>query len=449
MQEGFIARSSHLSTHLQSLYDRFFHSYFGMVEEALTHHADPHAKRSERINGWVEAVQHNILSDRIWVNPGSGFIYKMKRMEISKPGKYARGIANLGIAASLQGFRITHLLKCAMASEPLYINGGEIEFCPKPSTKALSEVFRKLINPPLRFYFVYFSDDACLAIRCGETILRFNIDISSCDASHTPSLFTYLRKLVPPEFSDEIDDLILQCTAPVTIRDRLYRKNKLILAPTAPCLYSGSTLTTVINNLANILIGFSISESNILKAEDISSAAMRAGYVVTCDDCTDWHGLQFLKHSPVLDTDNVLRPLLNIGVLLRMIGSCKGDLPGKKTTPIRVRALRFTAALLHGAYPRAHFQLIDNLKERNVEDADLNCEKVVAEALRYKVVHDPDDPVFTVHSNEVYKRYNLTPLEILEIDLGMGSCTYGDHYHSSGTNKIFHLDYGLSGKEFV
>jgi hypothetical protein len=378
----------------------------------------------------------------------------MKIFEIAKPGKAPRMIGDLGVHASLQGFRITKFIKEVMAQRPIEINGGMIEFCPKPDPASLSRVFENLINPPGRFYFVYFSDDSCLALRTKSgKVLRFNVDISSCDASHTQALFDALIAITPDEHKGDIRRLVDQCKTPITIRDCVNRRRFVRMTPKTARLYSGSTLTTIINNLANILIALSISFSDIQNAADVVASAARAGYIVTCEDCSNWHQLQFLKHSPVLDTEDNIRPLLNIGVLLRLIGTCKGDLPGSSKVPLRTRAQVFQAALLNGAYPRAHFRLIDNLKKNSPlpsahKTLYEKSNAVVSKELEYKVVDSELDPVFTVSSSEVFARYGLSDLEICEVETEMGSCGIGDHYYSSGTDKILQADYGLTGREY-
>jgi hypothetical protein len=372
----------------------------------------------------------------------------MKKDEIGKNGKIPRLICDLGVACSLQGFRITSFMKKAMAYCPLEVEGGVIQFIPTPDPATLEYVFGELINPSERFYMCVFSDDSCLALRKPDgEILRYNVDISSCDSSHTSELFFALRDLFPAHLRDEVEQLIAQCRESFSILDMYNKKRKVVLQPTGPRLYSGSTLTTILNNLANFCIGASIAKHpNIRCAKDVVSAAFRAGYEVTCEDCSDWHQLQFLKHSPVRCTDGVVRPLLNIGVLLRLSGTCKGDLPGSKNTPLRERGRAFQASLLRGAYPHAHFTLLDNMRE-HAGLGNEECDACVRKIFEHKVA-DGDYTDFRVPSEEVWARYGLTALEIAELEDDFGNCDYGEHYYSDGTDKVLEKDYGLSGREY-
>jgi hypothetical protein len=355
-------------------------------------------------------------------------------------------IGDLGCPASLQGFRITNATKTAMFEEPLNIGGGRIEFCKVPTPSALVSVFEKLINPPGRFFFAYFSDDSCLSYRTktGE-VLRFNVDISSCDASHTSSLFDAYVNIHPPQYQKDARKLVQQCEQAITITNLFNKKEKVTLQPETARLYSGSTITTSINNLACQTIALAISQTDITCKQDVINAARTAGYIVTCDECTNWHFLQFLKHSPVTDTNGDLRALLNLGVLLRLSGSIKGDLPGSRNDSMKSRCDRQQASLLQGAYPNASFKLISRMKAVAGGLFDEKNDVITRKALEYKVVSDNSDAFF-VDDDEVYARYELTELEILQMNDEFGECGYGQFYASEATNKIYRADYGLSAQ---
>lgn len=446
-QRLFIQEHSDFVESLQEQYEWRMLECDTALAECLAHHADPHQKRELRIQGMADSIEHGIVFDDLWYLPKRSTEYKMKIFEIAKVGKVPRVIGNLGIPASLQGFRVTKYIKMAMADEPLEVNGGKIVFCPTPAPAELAQVFNDLIEPPGRFHFVLFSDDSCLSIRVGSKILRFNVDISSCDASHTTDLFMALLAICPEHMREDVEKLIRQCEQEITIFDRNNRQRHVTLKPNRPRLYSGSTLTTIINNLANIFIALAISEADIKCERDVIKAAMRAGYVVTCEDCADWHKLQFLKHSPVYDTTGQIRALMNPGVLLRLSGACKGDVPGDKRTPLRERQTTMQGSLLRGAYPYTHCPLLDNMR-RMAGPGNAECDAVIRKSLEYKVIHDDSDE-WRVSSEEMWTRYDLTPHEIVELEEGFGKCGYGQHYYSDGTNKVLELDYGLTGKELV
>jgi hypothetical protein len=423
-----------------------FEDYEGMINEAEAHHDDTHDKKHLRISSWNDVCATNVLDKIVWNSPHKFAVYKVKIFEIGKPGKTIRMIGDLGCPASLQGFRITNATKTAMFEEPLNIGNGLIEFCKVPKPSSLVSVFEKLINPPGKFYFAYFSDDSCLSYRTksGE-ILRFNVDISSCDASHTSSLFDAYVNIHPPQYQVDARKLVRQCEQAVTITNLFNKKEKVTLQPDSARLYSGSTITTSLNNLACQTIALAISQTDITCKQDVVNAARDAGYVVTCDECTNWHHLQFLKHSPVIDTGGDLRALLNLGVLLRLSGSIKGDVPGSRNASMKSRCDRQQASLLQGAYPRASFKLLFRMKRVAGGQFDEKNDVLTRKALEYKVVMDDSD-CFMVDDEEVYARYGLTELEILQMNDDFGECGYGQFYASEATNKIYQADYGLSSQ---
>lgn len=449
MQADFIASHPCVRVTLADILSESLVTFTTMVDEMMEHYDDPHIKRGERIAAQRDIFEQNLIDEKLWYIDGKGTVFQFKTGETGKPKKAGRMTVSLGCPASLQGFRITSLLKYGMADTPILHLGGEISFCPKPGAVDLKMVFEKLLSPPDRYFFVYYSDDSCLAIRQDDgTILRCNVDISSCDASHTQALFDLMLSVTPAEHQDTMEKLIAQCKTEFQVRDvNKEAKNYVKLRPLFARLYSGSTLTTLINNLANILIAYSIAESNVRTFEDVVKAAARVGYIVTCQECSDIHQIQFLKHSPVYDTTGELRALLNPGVFFRLSGVCKGDLPGRKSETLRERGRRFQAGLIQGVYPRVRAPFIDTIKGVFADAKPCKrVESMVAEELRYKT--DSDASAFTISSEEMWARYSLTPLEIGQLEMDLARCDFGEHYYSSATNKVLLLDYGLTGKTF-
>jgi hypothetical protein len=354
-------------------------------------------------------------------------------------------IGDLKVPASLQGFRVTAYLKQAQKID-VSANNAVFHFCPGPTHSELSEVFDNLISPPRKYYFAYFSDDSCLSIRTtsGE-IVRYNVDISSCDASHTPALFEAYQKLPSYEAADDLSMLVDQLRKPIRVYDLADRRRYVELRNERgdPTLYSGSTITTSVNNFASLLIGQSIATSGAETEREIIAAARDVGYLITLEKCDLIEDIQFLKHSPVLDTKGAWQPLLNIGVLLRLSGTCTGDLPGTTHESLEDRAAVFQKALLQGAYPRSNFALVDNMKSVVVgatgRGSEL-AERRVATALAYKVRE-------TVHaifdSEDVYRRYRLTPHQMRMVDDDFGRAAIGTFHHNPALSCIMERDYGL------
>lgn len=435
--------------YLGSLYFPHFDNYSDALLEAEDHHADPHAKRDLRIQAWDELLgcDRVVIYDRTWT---SKIELKMKRDDYAKPGKYGRCIADLGCPASLRGFKITEFLKEAMADKEVVWNGYTAVFCKKPQHDQLVSIFERLLDPPGAGFFVYFSDDSCFSTRIDGVVRIFNMDISSCDASHGPSIFEGLKMLVPPRLRDDIDALIQQCMEPLTIYSRYDRRKRVTIRPDRPVLYSGSTITTCQNNYANLRIFRQITKnahSGLPLIDAIMSAAEAAGYAVTLDECLDYSDIQFLKHSPVYDVHGELHPLINFGVFLRASGNCRGDLPGRGDLELRARD--FQSALLTGLYPRVTCPLIELLKH---ECGTSTPSDAATAAVQQQFAHKADTSAGeTIHITdaELLRRYRVTSseLEWFESDLHLPAFTL--HCSNPLTNKVFKADYDLRAAGFI
>lgn len=446
----FLSENPELCTIIHDQLDELkeLNNYVDLLEAAREHHADPHAKRLLRISAMEELEESGEVNDTLWLRR---ILLKAKKNEWAKHSKPQRGIGDLGVAASLQGFYVTKILKNAMAAAPFLFGGGEAKFINRPATSELRDVFKNLISPERRFYFAFFSDDSTLSIRMPNGEVRiFNLDIKSCDCSHSHYLFQLLEDICPIDMRPAIRTLVDQLRLEFEIVSTQDKRNKVRLRPHTAKLQSGSTITTLINNLACLVIMYSICKlRGEINAKTIKSAAAKCGYQLTVDTCIDYSQIQFLKHSPVYDVDGQLQPMLNLGVLLRSLGTCKGDLPGRGD--IDARARRFNGALLHGMYPRCNFPLLEALK-RGTEAPDDKSMKVVTDMFKYKVHHDTLN-TFTLASDEVYRRYRHpfegSPLradEEVEMDECFGCLGVGMHYASPATDKILRQDYQLRAR---
>lgn len=439
-QRSFVTKHLHLFDRMVESYRPYFEDWEGTAEECEAHHDEPHVKRALRIRAWLDMCNDRSDLDYLWLKKVR---YKMKRNEYAKNGKMARMIGDLGVPASLQGFRLTKLLKAAMAGEPIEYLGGKIEFCPKPSPDKLVEIFKQLIEPEGKYYVAYFSDDACYSVRdVNGKVHCYNLDISKCDASHTEAIWIAMRHTLPSDVQPDFDVLVDQLCLPFYVGDCNDHRRKVVLQGEGPLLFSGSTLTTVTNNTANVSVAYALAEHAAVGALAVARAAEDVGYIVTVVDCSaDFHLLQFLKHSPVLDTTGQLRALLNPGVLLRASGTCKFDLPGRG--PIEHRAAQFQYGILSGAYPRVGFELLDVMKAATgVGHVSDRIQTFVRQHLGDYLTSTTEDS-FRVSNEEVFARYGLTTPQINQLIHGMGSTGFGMYYADEATAKILLEDYGL------
>lgn len=451
-QKNFIRDHTAFFDGLRQMYTPYFDNWLGAEEECHQHYDDPHPKRDLRIAAYTELMEGNgskyhdpNLFARLWLRKVT---YKMKKDEIAKPGKVPRMIGDLGVAASLQGFRITEVLKQAMAKEDIQYGNMRMHFCKAPTTTELVAVFKNLLSPPpgCKYYFAFFSDDSCLSIRHDDgTVSYYNLDISGCDASHTEAIFRALVRVTPTVARGDMQVLVDQCKLPIEIRFKNDSTASLMLQPidpltgrVAPRLYSGSTITTIINNLACIMGAVQIQEDNATASADLMRAFKKAGYKMTIEECTDYSDIQFLKNSPAYDITGKMQPLLNIGVLLRSAGTCKGDLPGSKKMTFKERHDAFMTSLIDGMYPGISFPLIDNMRtgQPATEPAKIEARRLLSYKHKFE-----GRATFT--QREVYRRYRLTQLQMDELDLDFAPSGYGHFYASTGASTILERDYGL------
>jgi len=436
VQVEYLAKNQSFLAQLAIRYSPNFESYTDAFTLADDHHGDKHFKRLLRLYTYCKLHDDGSINHRLWL---TAIKVKLKTLELAKYAKIPRLIGDLGVGASLQGFMLTMYLKEAMAYHPIHINGGTIEFIKEPAPATLERVFPQLINPPGRYYFCLFSDDSCFSIRHNGVVRRFNIDISKCDASHTDELFSAMIAITPEIAREDMSTLTSQCALDVVITSPVDRSKKVKLRPAGRFLASGSTLTTSINNLANILIGKALSECDFTGIESIIQAAARVGYLITVEESEFHEDIQFLKHSPVYDTIGVVRPLLNLGVLYRASGTIKGDLPGRGD--ISVRAKAFQSSLLRGAYPYANFEILDRMKHCHHTPNDV-CDLLVARDLEYKVVRDDKYPHYTADEASLYRRYRLSPSDISDL-LTFSDAGFQMHYGGDALDKVLLKDYGL------
>jgi hypothetical protein len=438
-QRTFIRQNKNLFSDYFFQVRNSFEDYLGGCLEALIHHADKHDKVALRVAAWEDLAQLGLqgIIDHPWTLVPE---LKMKLEEYAKPNKRGRIICDLGPMAALAGIMFAETMKAGMAQAP-YVTPDrdcEVRFVKSPKQAALRSAFKFLIDCPRRVCAIVFSDDICIAIRRGHTILRYNIDISNCDNSHTLDLFTLLQDMVPPQFAPDVSRLIQQCRVRMKILHPLYpfdKTKRIVIEPLGCQLRSGSTITTLINVLASTLIVVAIHNANACTPEEVRVAARAAGYIITVETCEVWHQYQFLKHSPVLDVNGEVQALLNFGVLLRASGTCKGDLPGRGD--VLRRAVKHQRSLINAAYPMARTSLRRAMMS-SVGDGSVYS----VSDFKHKVARDPDDVVFHVSDYEAYKRYQMPMGLVDEMLYLLSKQTFGDEVACPAIDRILRVDYG-------
>jgi hypothetical protein len=418
---------------------------FGCMDEELIKYAErPHPKRKLRLRALKSILDSGDLFHRTLNRRVTG---KVKRAELAKNGKATRLINDLTCEGSLLAGFVADQLKQAMAQ---FTSGQFFQFIKSPNLDLLKTTFDKLMDPEGDMFFPFFFDDSCVSIRCLDGLFMANVDISSCDGSHGKVVFDLLRYVTRTDsrLFRYVDGAIKQCEMNLTLVAGTGQK--VILKPNAPTLYSGSTLTTLINNFANIAIAHSIKSRlhhDLMRSdceELIRLAAESAGYIVTVQVCDTYHGLQFLKHSPCKTACGAIVPVLNLGVIMRSLGCCWGDLPpypveakllGRKLT-FAERAYLYNTSQVQCYKNGATHSFLAALRKRFHHDRD--------------IVYTPDSftvdsisgdfSAYVVDDSELAIRYNVSPEDFRELS---ESIEHDAMINIVASRAVLSLDYGL------
>lgn len=297
-----------------------------------------HAKRRIREQAWDELEAGGFLL-RYFTEKTIG---KMKTDERGKPGKYPRWIGDFSTAGSLLGG-----LLCELAKKAIDIFSSRDGFSSIFVRNATDHEFDKLctrLDDPSGDLHFSFSDDSFM--RFGGRY--YEVDISTCDISNGVGIFRLVTDLFVdyPQFHATILGCVEQCRLPHVIQDPSTGKAALRLVPENEVEFSGTTLTTLANEVGTTVIGLSCHDLGVNGVDDIRSAAAAVGYLVTVEEKKHLPEVQFLKYSFWIDDEGKTKSFFNLGPMLRSFGSCHGDLPGKGN--IERRAFEWNSTVIRG-----------------------------------------------------------------------------------------------------
>ena len=394
-----------------------------LIDELLELIEKPHEKKELRIAAFEYLSDEGRLESDTFMMDTTG---KVKGDEYAKPGKYPRLVNDLTTPASLLGAVFTKMMKDYMAAHPVPIAGGA-HFVASPSPAGLETAFNILYKPNDDYSFIYFSDDSCVQIHG----VVYNMDIASCDASHGPATFDAWLTRSTGRAHNLMSRLLQQLKTDLKLRTR-GGAQKIRLKPRRHLLYSGTTLTTAHNGSANCAIFARIVHNRAVTVEEIVQAAFEVGYRVTLTRCDDMSDCQFLKHSPYV-LDGRIIPVLNTGVVLRALGTCRGDLP---RGDIREQARLFNSGLSKGfnsGYVTSIQQMLvvkfgsDGIIDKTYLPYGYTVGSVLGQ----------------VSDEFIIRRYRLTAIELDELKDLLWTADFGDVIGCSASHKILELDYGL------
>jgi hypothetical protein len=435
-----LVKDSELYSQLQ-LNVRLCHEAADHFSLAQANALAPHNKRALRVPAWNEIVNESIFFTGTWVKLATVKAF-IKLGEWAKWEKIPRLINDLTVRGSLLGGYFVSRLKSAMTTG-VVLREGTSRFIAQPDVQELARMFAELEHPARSVTHFFFSDDTVAAFRCCDGIYRCNIDISSCDGSHGQSLFWLLLNLYDSnEWRDALNRCIDQLMLPLRVRScEPEHPGSVLLKPRSPVLYTGSVLTTVVNNFANFLIFHQLCliDWSTIRVQDASyhvkEAAKRAGYLVTCVNCNSIEEMQFLKCSPCKLEDGSLGAWLNLGVILRTIGTCHGDLPGRGSLGKRSR--QFDRSVLAGMISAGDSKFMRMLRRK------------------YCVHEHRGDPIrgvsfivdhlkgqeYSVSDEAIMTRYSIRREEYDELCELTAKADIGDCIRCSASDRILFVDY--------
>jgi len=405
-------------------------------QELITYYANmPHIKKKLRLMMLEELHNIGVIdSPERFV---TSVMYFMKTGEWAKFAKVPRGICDLKRGALIVGF-VAIILKEALAT----YESNMFKVVTKLNLTELKVDFKNLWTEHKQSFVLLFSDDSC--VNYTHNGIRFcgDADISSCDASHTEVPFEILEELTRDlgHLTVMVDESISQCRLPLKIQLNMKdgEKRKYSLLPRHPVLYSGSGLTTIINDIANLMIAVRLREnecSNVICDNLYMWSAYEVGYKVTFSQAHYPSQLSFLKHFP---DNSTFEPCLCLGVLMRSHGVCNTELPGKGSLENRINP--FVSSVLAGMkYSGDHILYRALCDAHNVANSPIFLNYMIEESYDSRSYNPP------ISIDSICTRYNISSGSIYDtIDL-YKYAERGDVIRTEFTVAVMNCDYDLGG----
>lgn len=403
--------------------------------EVCENAAEVHPKRFLRLSALKTLTENGLVYGYEYTKK---VVAKLKTFEWAKPGKAPRNIVDLSCPGSLLGGWLLSIMKHCM-EEPFISPTMWSAYIPNPNIQRVDAAFRRIIDP-IHSTFIYFSDDACASFRCSDGVLMVNLDISGCDGSHTTRIFDLFEFLLSDTVHSQTGKwLVSQCMLPLHFVEGACR---MLFQPTTPVLFSGSVLTTFINNLGISTIANSLdncytptmTKNQMLKLIPLACASV--GYLVTVQVCDVPEDLQFLKLSPCRLEKGGYTSCLNLGVILRTLGQCAGDLPGKSSVSLLTRSYTFNQSIIAGFVHAGDNGLLRVLREKYPASST----RIFSSYLTGKL----SGAVHTASDLSVCLRYRLTVSEWQELLSLLNASELGDILWCPAFDKIMRVDYGMT-----
>lgn len=396
----------------------------------------PHPKREMRIDCLNGLYFTGKYSRRNWLRRVR---YKVKQRERAKMRKNARGIGDLGVAASAQAAYIAGDFK-ELFTEQIVVGNFRLRFCASPRKSALRELFADMHNSEYT-EFVFFSDDSCIAHTENGIRKWANVDIKSCDASHYENIFGVLEDLmsIDDRYSTDVHNAFAQLDKDVEIFNPENLTQRVKLKTKIRTLFSGSAFTTLLNNVANSLIALGtceLLEGGYTLKDALEKGAERVGYMVTCDFCDCFEKVTFLQHFGTLcpDSPTGIEVNLDPGVILRSWGECDLRIPGPERISIDERARRFNSEVMRSHRHSGQNPVTEAFRKKFVLRPSYNYH-IVSKSL--------DEAPGRIGYESLARRYDIQVALLMDfVENFLNICDIGDWVAHPAVVAILQTDYG-------
>lgn len=418
----------HLQSHLSIIHS-------DLVEFLKKFSELTHPKRKLRVCannqlGYLGTIYENLYMDKI--------VLKLKCPEWAKNNKYGRTIGDYSVEGSLLTHGLIDYMKEVLFKD--YVSFSFTIFKSRPpSVFTLRDLFHRFYYEERDLYALN-SDDGMVKILCSDGTLYANLDISSCDISNGPAIFAFLLEWskVDSILYYFVDLAIKQCQQKVKIPNPEDRRQKFYVKPVQPIEFSGSTLTTILNDLAMYLVALRFSYikgSRVFTKNETKKMFLdcveSSGYIFSFDEVA-FEGLQFFKHSPVV-IDGRVYQCLNLAVLLRCVGHTKGDFPGRGS--VSERGMNHTASVLRGLVHSGNTVVLRAFLERfsGYDVEPIQTDHVISG-------ESPEDLGYF----PFIARYSATISEVDELISQILTLRVGSVINSGLIRRVFYIDYGIA-----
>jgi hypothetical protein len=449
-------------------FNRFLRSRLGRVKELITWYFGQlgdnwvetiksavarHPKRELRKRAILNLVGMGASLDTIFMERVQG---KVKVPEFAKPGKKPRLIGDFSTEGSLVCGFLVPIVKAAFIEDALSSQDADYMFIGSAKPAEIDHGFQVLLESEKKLRHIFHSDDSSISIGLNGVDYPFNVDISSCDAGNGKPVFDVLEWLCSGSayFVTNFQKAIKQCTRKLVLRNPFMPGEVVTCKPTRPTEFSGTQLTSILNNIASFSIGLRI-EYEMRRKQNLHASQLRdmiircanaVGHNVTVEPCDRIEKIQFLKYSPTV-IDGRVTSFMNVGVLLRAIGHTDGDLPGRtgpKKTGVWERARAFVGSVTNGFKNGGENTIFRTLADKYPLPKGKWSKHFEAKVLARKPYLENAPGRGVIPDSAILNRYGLESADIMRICDMIRASDVGYSFHDPAVRKIMSVDYSAA-----